>query len=73
MNAIDEDFEIAAMEQRLEDFFDTEDVYVMGVADAKHYTFNRKAVGMITSRRTSNNKSFNCDRHIESKHNKITL
>jgi len=64
---------MAEMEQRIEDFLDSEDVYVMGVADAKHYTFNRKAVGMITSRRTANNKSFNSDRHIESKHNKTTL
>lgn len=33
---------------------DSEDVYVMGVSDAKHYTFNRKAVGSIISRRSIN-------------------
>jgi len=42
---------LLALEQRISDFMDSEDVYVMGVSDAKHYTFNRKAVGSITSRR----------------------
>ena len=39
-----------ALEQRLNDFFDEEDVYVMGVSDASH-SFNRKAVGKICSLR----------------------
>lgn len=42
------------MEMRLADFFDKEDIFVMGVSDSAPAFPNRKNVGPITSRRIKN-------------------
>ena len=47
----DDDAELLAMEMRLTDFFDHEDIFVMGVSDSAPAFPNRKNVGPITSRR----------------------
>ena len=47
----DEEAELLAMEMRLTDFFDQEDIFVMGVSDSAPAFPNRKNVAPITSRR----------------------
>lgn len=43
------------MEMRLADFFDNEDIFVMGVSDSAPAFPNRNNLGPITSRKIKNN------------------
>lgn len=43
------------MEQRIDDFFETENIYVMGVSDAKN-SFKTKIAGVIVSNREFSNR-----------------
>ena len=40
------------MESRINDFFDSEDVYVVGVKDSQHFINRKSVAGKLLSRRS---------------------